>query len=110
MKPRGDFAVGLPVLNRANAQMRATAGLFVGVMPTRLAFGPDLRFVELIQGIGRTLKAHYRHQRFPVSEEVNRAVGLEAKRSNPRDWHPRSWPWPRGACLWTGRRDTATGR
>lgn len=77
---REDFAIGLPVLNRSNAQMRATAGLFVGVTPAHFAFGCELTFAALIQQIGRTLKGHYRHQRFPVSE-VNRAVGLEAARS-----------------------------
>jgi non-ribosomal peptide synthetase component F len=77
---REDFAVGLPVLNRSNAQMRATAGLFVGVTPAHLQFGQDLSFAELIRQIGKALKGHFRHQKFPVSE-VNRAVGLQASRS-----------------------------
>ncbi|NZD57208.1 amino acid adenylation domain-containing protein, partial [Sphaerotilus montanus] len=77
---REDFAVGLPVLNRSNAQMRATAGLFVGVTPAHFQFGREITFVELIRGIGKALKGHYRHQRFPVSE-INRAVGLQAARS-----------------------------
>jgi amino acid adenylation domain-containing protein/thioester reductase-like protein len=71
---RDDFAIGLPVLNRANARAKQTAGLFVGVSPTWFRFGTALSFAELLQQIGKTLKAHYRHQRFPVSE-INREVG-----------------------------------
>jgi len=77
---RDDFAIGLPVLNRANAQFKHTAGLFTGVSPTWFQFGQELSFAELLRQINQTLKANYRHQRFPVSE-INRAVGLGATRS-----------------------------
>jgi amino acid adenylation domain-containing protein len=76
---RDDFAVGLPVLNRANAQFKQTAGLFVGVSPTWFNFGQDLHFSELIVKIHQRLKSHYRHQRFPISE-LNRNVGLDKMR------------------------------
>ncbi|MCP4416633.1 MAG: AMP-binding protein, partial [Chloroflexi bacterium] len=76
---RDDFAIGLPVLNRANANFKKTAGLFTGVSPTLFHFGNELSFVELLQHIHKTLKANYRHQRFPVSE-INRAVGLGLER------------------------------
>jgi len=77
---RDDFAIGLPVLNRANAKFKKTAGLFTGVSPTLFNFGKDLSFAELLQQINKTLKANYRHQRFPVSE-INREVGLGLERS-----------------------------
>jgi amino acid adenylation domain-containing protein len=77
---RDDFAIGLPVLNRANAQFKQTAGLFTGVTPALFDFGKELTFAELLQQINKTLKANYRHQRFPVSE-INRAVGLGTERS-----------------------------
>ncbi|OAD22676.1 amino acid adenylation domain protein, partial [Candidatus Thiomargarita nelsonii] len=77
---RDDFAIGLPVLNRANANFKKTAGLFTGVSPTLFNFGKDLSFAELLRQINKTLKANYRHQRFPVSE-INRAVGLGLERS-----------------------------
>ncbi len=77
---RDDFAIGLPVLNRANANFKKTAGLFTGVSPTLFNFGKDLSFAELLLSINKTLKANYRHQRFPVSE-INRAVGLGLERS-----------------------------
>jgi amino acid adenylation domain-containing protein len=72
---RDDFCIGLPVLNRANARAKQTAGLFVGVSPCWFNFGKELSFAELLQQIGKILKAHYRHQRLPVSE-VNRQLSL----------------------------------
>ncbi|MEN8218112.1 MAG: amino acid adenylation domain-containing protein, partial [Pseudomonadota bacterium] len=77
---REDFAIGLPVLNRANANFKKTAGLFTGITPALFNFGKDLSFAELLQQINKTLKANYRHQRFPVSE-INRALGLGQERS-----------------------------
>lgn len=62
------FAVGLPVLNRANAKFKQTAGLFVGVSPVLLRSDRSASFTELLQTINTTLKAVYRHQRFPLSE------------------------------------------
>jgi len=75
-----DVVIGLPVLNRSNAQFKQTAGLFTGVSPTLFNFDKNLCFAELLQNINKTLKANYRHQRFPVSE-INRAVGLGRERS-----------------------------
>jgi hypothetical protein len=72
---RNDFAIGLPVLNRANARAKQTTGLFVGVSPCWFRFDTELSFADLLQQVGKTLKAHYRHQRFPVSE-IKREVGL----------------------------------
>jgi len=77
---RDDFAIGLPVLNRPKAQFKQTAGLFTGVSPTWFKCGQDLSFAELLGQIQKTLKANYRHQRFPISE-VNRAAGIEHNRS-----------------------------
>jgi len=77
---RDDFAIGLPVLNRANANFKKTVGLFTGVSPTLFNFGKDLSFAELLQQINKTLKADHHHQRFPASE-INRAVGLSTERS-----------------------------
>ncbi|MDM8558546.1 amino acid adenylation domain-containing protein [Candidatus Parabeggiatoa sp. HSG14] len=77
---RNDFAIGLPVLNRANAQFKQTAGLFTGVSPALFSVDRNASFGDLLRQINKTLKANYRHQRFPVSE-INREVGLELERS-----------------------------
>ncbi len=71
---RHELTLGLPVLNRANAAFKATAGLFVGVTATHLRLGPDLSFPQLMQAIGRELRQDYRHQRFPIST-LNRELG-----------------------------------
>ncbi|MBJ6611780.1 MAG: amino acid adenylation domain-containing protein [Candidatus Thiothrix moscowensis] len=70
------FAVGLPVLNRANARFKQTAGLFVGVSPVLLRSDRNASFAELLQTINTTLKAVYRHQRFPLSE-IQRLVSTQ---------------------------------
>ncbi|MCP5006746.1 MAG: non-ribosomal peptide synthetase, partial [Planctomycetes bacterium] len=70
-----ELVVGLPVLNRSNADFKKTAGLFVGVSAARFAFGTDLSFKTLLQSIGRELKQNYRYQRLPISE-LNRELKL----------------------------------
>ncbi|WP_246791972.1 non-ribosomal peptide synthetase [Burkholderia perseverans] len=72
---REDLTVGLPILNRANAELKATLGMFAGVSAVRLRFGHALSFRELLAALGSLLKQDYRYQRFPVSE-LNRELGL----------------------------------
>jgi amino acid adenylation domain-containing protein/non-ribosomal peptide synthase protein (TIGR01720 family) len=77
---RDDLAIGLSMLNRANANFKKTTGLFTGVSPTLFKFDKNLSFADLLQQVNKTLKEDCRHQRFPVSE-INRAVGLGLERS-----------------------------
>ena len=63
-----ELAVGLPILNRGGAAFKDTAGLFINMIPSRFSFGTALSFRDLLQGIGRTLRADYRHQKFPIGE------------------------------------------
>ncbi|KAF1060692.1 hypothetical protein DX980_37095 [Burkholderia gladioli] len=37
---RDELAIGLPILNRSNARMRQTAGMFTGVSAVRLGYDP----------------------------------------------------------------------
>ncbi|HBH72879.1 MAG TPA: non-ribosomal peptide synthetase, partial [Synechococcales bacterium UBA10510] len=75
---------GLPVLNRANGAYKQTAGLFTNHSPVKFACGRDLSFTDLLERISATLKAVYRHQRFP-SSEIRRAAGAEAGRARLSD-------------------------
>ncbi|MFN9623087.1 MAG: condensation domain-containing protein, partial [Cyanobacteriota bacterium] len=75
-----ELTIGLPVLNRANGTYKQTAGLFANQSPVRFACGRNLTFADLLTRIGATLKAVYRHQRFPASE-IRRAAGAEAGRA-----------------------------
>ncbi|RVU51136.1 amino acid adenylation domain-containing protein [Pseudomonas syringae pv. syringae] len=72
---RDELVIGLPILNRSNAGYKKTLGLFTQLSSVRLKFSPDLPFAELVQGICRTVKQDYRHQRFPVSD-LNRLLEL----------------------------------
>ena len=72
---RDECVIGLPVLNRNTPAFKQTIGLFASMIPARFIFGRDTGFVELIQGIARTLRESYRYQRFPVSE-INRLAGV----------------------------------
>ncbi|MFL0802070.1 MAG: AMP-binding protein, partial [Agarilytica sp.] len=70
-----ELVVGLPILNRSNAEFKKTAGLFVGVNPVKFEVGAQLNFDELVSCIGAELRQHYRHQRYPLGE-INRSVGV----------------------------------
>ena len=74
---KSEWIVGLPVLNRAHAAFKQTAGLFVSVYPARFDFGTELSLQSLLQSITRELKQNYRHQRVPVSEINRLALGGE---------------------------------
>ncbi|MGY2288218.1 amino acid adenylation domain-containing protein [Pseudomonas sp. SDO528_S397] len=70
-----ELAVGVPTLNRGNARLKATAGLFIGISPVRLQYDPALAFSALVKSLGQTLKQDYRFQRFALSD-LNRHLEL----------------------------------
>uniref|UniRef100_UPI0023EE5045 non-ribosomal peptide synthetase n=1 Tax=Pseudomonas sp. dw_612 TaxID=2720080 RepID=UPI0023EE5045 len=72
---RDELVIGLPILNRSNANFRNTLGLFTQVSAVRLQFSDELSFAELAREVARTLKQDYRHQRYPLSD-MNRSLGL----------------------------------
>ncbi|MBX8523012.1 amino acid adenylation domain-containing protein, partial [Pseudomonas cichorii] len=72
---REEVVLGLPILNRSNANFRKTMGLFTQVSAVRLRFDAELSFAELAAEIAGVLKQDYRNQRFPLSE-MNRSLGL----------------------------------
>ncbi len=69
-----DLGVGVPLRNRRR-EARRTAGLFVAMVPVRLAFRAETRFASLLRQIARELKLCYRHRRFSASA-VHRLAGL----------------------------------
>ncbi|OPA82430.1 non-ribosomal peptide synthetase [Pseudomonas fluorescens] len=72
---RAEWVVGLPILNRSNAQFRSTVGLFTQVSAVRFQFDESLPFSAVVRGVRDQLKQDFRHQRFPLSE-MNRELGL----------------------------------
>ena len=75
---RQEWVVGLPILNRSNARLRSTVGLFTQVSAVRLQFDQQLPFSAVVRGVRDQLKQDFRHQRFPLSE-MNRELGLRRK-------------------------------
>ncbi|KAG9605140.1 hypothetical protein KCV01_g6192, partial [Aureobasidium melanogenum] len=75
---RDELSIGLSVLNRKDVEFRKTAGMFTNVIAMRMGFDRANSFVDLLDGIGASLRKDYRHQRFPVGE-LNRQLGLFAR-------------------------------
>lgn len=71
------LVVGLPVLNRAGAARRGTAGLFVKAIPFRVRPEPAATVSEALRGIAAHLREAYRHHRCPL-RDINRSAGLGA--------------------------------
>jgi len=65
---RDECVVGLPVLNRDSPAFKNSIGLFAGMMPVRFGIKQNQSFIDLMRSIGKTLREHYRHQRFPMGE------------------------------------------
>jgi len=66
----GDFAIGLPVLNRSKSIYKKTVGLFMGISPLRIPIDFDATFEDLIIEIKNQLRHDYRHQRFPLGKLI----------------------------------------
>jgi len=66
-----ELIIGLSTLNRNKSSFKKTLGLFSSANPTRLNFGTQLNFIELLQAIDKELRQQYRHQRFPLREINN---------------------------------------
>ncbi len=65
---RDDFTIGVPTLNRSQADFKKTAGLFTLINPAWFQFGQTLSFNALLQKIDHSLKEDFAHQPFPSSE------------------------------------------
>ncbi|MCK4493073.1 MAG: hypothetical protein KAU26_03400, partial [Methylococcales bacterium] len=74
---RDDFAIGVPTLNRSQANFKKTAGLFTLINPAWFEFGQTLSFQELLQKIDHSLKNDFAQQPFP-SSEISRVVNQGA--------------------------------
>ena len=67
---RDDIVVGTPILNRSNHAFRETAGMFMNMMPLRIAIAKGSTVLGLARQIAAEVRSCYRHQRFPVGEIV----------------------------------------
>ncbi len=92
------LAVGSPLLNRSGPRDKATAGLFMNVVPLAITVDPEDTFRSLAGKVARELKAAMRHQFYAVvnpSERPFYEVGLNVHltRAAPFDGKPIRGEW-----------------
>ena len=74
---RDDMVIGTPILNRSNHAFRRTAGMFMNMMPLRIAIDKGGTLLGVARQIAHELRSCYRHQRFPLSETVRHCRTLD---------------------------------
>lgn len=74
---REDLVIGTPVLNRSNAAFRRTAGMFMNMMPLRIAVPPDASVMSLARQVKAETRSCYRHQRFPIGETLRHCRSVD---------------------------------
>ncbi|WP_159083982.1 condensation domain-containing protein [Saccharobesus litoralis] len=62
-----EVVIGVPVLNRSGKKYKSTLGMFVVIMPLKVYVEPDATTESLIEQVVATLRASYRHARYPAS-------------------------------------------
>lgn len=67
IKEKSDFAIGTPVLNRANFKEKNIVGMFVSTMPVRLKIDEEYNFYEVCKKIAADSMMLFRHQKYPYS-------------------------------------------
>ncbi|GJJ03430.1 hypothetical protein RugamoR64_39680 [Duganella rhizosphaerae] len=63
-----EVVVGVPTLNRGGRHFRSTMGMFVGVLPIKVALEPGMRVGELLAATRVAMYGALRHPRYPLSE------------------------------------------
>ncbi|APW38818.1 hypothetical protein RD110_17715 [Rhodoferax koreense] len=76
---RSEVVVGVPSLNRGGRRYTDTLGMFVGVVPVRVATTPDMTIEGLLAAVGTAMRAALRHPRYPLSE-MGRTLELSRNR------------------------------
>ncbi|GAA5184806.1 hypothetical protein GCM10025771_39720 [Niveibacterium umoris] len=77
-----DVVIGVPSLNRNGKRYKETPGMFVGVMPVRIAVAPDDTAASLIATVSRNLRAALRHARYPLSEVARHLHAIRSHRDS----------------------------
>ncbi len=74
---RDDIVIGTPILNRSNHAFRRTAGMFMNMMPLRMAIANSTTVLGLARQIAAEVRACYRRQRFPFGEILRHCRTLD---------------------------------
>ncbi|WP_055524413.1 non-ribosomal peptide synthetase [Streptomyces graminilatus] len=78
---KDEVVVGLPVANRAKAELEPLIGMFVNLLPIRVRLDPDLTFRELLRQVRTTMLAAFDHQALPFDQIVQ-----EHRRADEDQW------------------------
>ena len=76
VKEKMDFAIGTPVLNRANFKEKNMIGMFVSTMPVRFNIDEQDTFFDACKKTAMNSMTLFRHQKYPyakISEEYKQA-------------------------------------
>src|SRR5579864_3971049 len=65
---RDNVVIGVPVLNRATAELKRGIGMMAGMMPFKLSLDRHSSLAALIADIGDRLRQDYRHQRAAIHD------------------------------------------
>ena len=63
---RNDLVIAMPLANRSGQRKRAF-GMFASTMPVRMKLRDDERLADFVNRMQRTLRACFRHQRYPYN-------------------------------------------
>jgi len=75
-----NFAIGVPLSNRKQADFKNTFGCFVNTLPISLELGVVHSFSELRQQARKALLGAHRHQELPSTEIIKLATELDGQR------------------------------
>lgn len=68
VKEKSDFAIGTPVLNRANFKEKNMIGMFVSTMPVRFNVDEQDTFGDMCKKLAADSMTLFRHQKYPYSK------------------------------------------
>ncbi|HEV2552118.1 MAG TPA: condensation domain-containing protein, partial [Stellaceae bacterium] len=75
MGARDELVIGVPVLNRATAELKRGIGMMAGMMPFKLRLDGATTLAALVDEIGDRLRGDYRHQRAAI-HDIHHALAL----------------------------------
>lgn len=78
----GEVVIGVPSLNRNGKRHKATPGMFVGVIPLRIALDLNAPVADLLASVARSLRSALRHARFPLSEIARQLQAIRSHRDS----------------------------
>ncbi|NSB66306.1 non-ribosomal peptide synthetase [Clostridium saccharobutylicum] len=65
---KNELVIGIPILNRKNAEQKNMLGLFVNLIPLKISSDKNESFDSILNKIKKELLRCYRHQKFPLGE------------------------------------------